>query len=485
MSVFHPGEVGIPYGDANLLLDALEHLGTEPHALLIMRHGRTAFEGYWAPYGPGMIHGCQSLTKTVTGIALGAAMQEGILSLEERLIDIFPEYAPLTQGRRYWDELRVRHIATMSAGMDTQPSVVSLDWVEAFFRTEIQHKPGTAYMYNSIACSMVGACVRKRSGLGLLDYLSDRVLRPIGIDPERLGWHKHADGLENGSGGFISTVRDNALLMELYRRRGVWNDQRLLAEEWVDFALRTQNDHVGGAASYGGMIWVRETCFVADGAMGQWGMLFLKQDLVVSIQQTISSPHVDDQVRDAVYAFVNALQDEPIAWTEQQEADFGHRLNRLCIEAPAYGQNPAALRALDGRVLEITEGRARFFADDLIIFDLNYEAPVERFAFQTQNGDLLLTVTARGRTRTCPVALRGYRPVSDVPPVTNNPARTASVTASFPQADVLRLEVRWLESCRVHILTFRFDETGARITTSRIPVGGFDVPDETARALWR
>ena len=47
----------------------------------------------------GVVHGCQSLTKTVTGIALGAAMQEGILGLDDRLIDLFPEYRIHTTGR--------------------------------------------------------------------------------------------------------------------------------------------------------------------------------------------------------------------------------------------------------------------------------------------------------------------------------------------------------------------------------------------------
>ena len=58
----HPGTVGVSYGDANRLLDAIEASGTEPHALLVMRHGIPAFEGCWAPYGPGIIHGDQSLT---------------------------------------------------------------------------------------------------------------------------------------------------------------------------------------------------------------------------------------------------------------------------------------------------------------------------------------------------------------------------------------------------------------------------------------
>lgn len=480
----NPGTVGISYEAAGRLLDALEELDTEPHALYVMRHGETVLEGYWAPYGPGVIHGCQSLTKTVTGIALGCALQEGILSLEDRLIDLFPEYAPLTEGSRWWEEVRVKHLATMSCGMDSQTSVTGRHWIRGFFETRIDHRPGTSYFYNSIACSMVGACIRKRTGEGLLQYLSERVFRKIGIDPAHLRWHCHADGMENGSGGFISTARDNALLMELYRRRGVWNNERILSKEWVDFALQVQNPHVGGDAQYGGMLWVREGCFVADGAMGQWSLLFPRQDLVISLNQTICRPDVDDAVRRAVCEFADSVTESKEEWTDRQRKRFAGRLERLCIPAPVCREDGDALAALSGRSLKIPEGSSHFFADDLTIFDLAYGAPVKGFSFRERMGELVLHVVTETGEADCNVAFHGYRPVQMIAPVTNNPARMASVTGSFPGERELRLEIRWLESCRVHLLTFRFDEEGADITTSRIPVGGFDVPDETVRAVW-
>ena len=479
----HPGTVGVSYGDANRLLDRIEASGTEPHALLVMRGGIPALEGYWAPYGPGMIHGDQSLTKTLTGIALGAAVTEGLLSLEERLIDVFPEYAGHTRGKPWWDELKIRHICTMGTGMESQPAVTDPDWVEKFFDIDIVHRPGTALYYNSIACSMVGACIRKKTGLGLKAYLTPRVFDKIGIDPERMAWHRHADGLENGSGGWISTARDNALLMELYRRGGIWNGERILSEAWVNFALRVQNPHSDGAA-YGGMMWMYPDYMMADGAMGQWSMLFPKKELVISMQQTIPRPEAGDRVRAALTDFAAGLREEAVSWTEQETEAFGRRLSCLAIPAPRWGENRAAMAWLQGRRLRVTEGYARFFADDLCIFNLDYDAPVESFGFANQNGDLSLEVTARGKTIRCPIGMRGSRLISDVAPVSSNPARTACMAGRFADEKTLILEIRWLESCRVHYVTFRFDETGAEITTERVSVGGFDKPEEKARGVW-
>ena len=479
----HPGKVGISYGDANLLLDRIENSGTEPHALLVMRHGLPAFEGYWAPYCQGMIHGDQSLTKTVTGIALGAAITEGILSLEDRLVDIFPEYAHHASGKAWWDELKVRHICTMGTGMEKQPAVTDPDWIEKFFTMDIVHQPGTALYYNSIACSMVGACIRKKTGLGLKACLTPRVFEKIGIDPEAIAWHCHEDGLENGSGGLISSVRDNALVMELYRRGGVWDGETVLCREWVDFALQVQNPHSAGA-TYGGMMWMYPGFMMADGAMGQWSMLIPGKDAVISIQETLTGEGVDRKVREALTQFAESMQDQEVSWTEEETRRFFRRLRCLSIPSPEYGKNSRMLKMLDGKTLSVVKGTARFFADDLEIFNRTYLTPVDSFSFTEKSGDLVLTVTARGKTVSCPVGMKGHWAVCDVEPISANPARTACVAGHFADPDTLQLEIRWLESCRIHLLTFRFNGEGADISTVRVPVGGFDVPEEFAYAQW-
>ena len=107
----NPGAVGIPYRDANCFLDALEASGSEMHALCIMRHGIQAMEGYWAPYRPGQIHGSQSLTKTMTGVALGVAKKEGILTAEQARSCM---NAAVTAGAAFADPLQSIQKATVT-----------------------------------------------------------------------------------------------------------------------------------------------------------------------------------------------------------------------------------------------------------------------------------------------------------------------------------------------------------------------------------
>ena len=86
-----PESVGIPSSAIENLLDKLENGVTEMHGLMIMRHDKICAEGWWAPYGPGIHHGLQSLSKTYSATAVGIACTEGILHLDEAIIDIFPD----------------------------------------------------------------------------------------------------------------------------------------------------------------------------------------------------------------------------------------------------------------------------------------------------------------------------------------------------------------------------------------------------------
>ena len=61
---------------------------------MILRRGKVAAEGWWSPFAPGIRHGCQSLTKTYTSTAIGLLYDEGLVSLDEKVADIFPEYLP-------------------------------------------------------------------------------------------------------------------------------------------------------------------------------------------------------------------------------------------------------------------------------------------------------------------------------------------------------------------------------------------------------
>ena len=107
--------VGIDFKDIEWLIDRLESGFTEPHGLMIMRHGKICAEGWWHPYAPGIRHGLQSHSKTYAATGVGVAYTEGLVKLDERIIDIFPEYAPENPSENL-KKLTVHHVLCMGCG---------------------------------------------------------------------------------------------------------------------------------------------------------------------------------------------------------------------------------------------------------------------------------------------------------------------------------------------------------------------------------
>ncbi|WP_370863697.1 serine hydrolase [Ruthenibacterium lactatiformans] len=88
-------------------------------------------------------------------------IRKGVLKLDERLIDIFPEESPADPSENL-KLLTVRDVLCMGCGMDAMPRP-TVDWIRDFMHTPVNHKPGTAFMYNSTGSSILGAIVRKKN----------------------------------------------------------------------------------------------------------------------------------------------------------------------------------------------------------------------------------------------------------------------------------------------------------------------------------
>ena len=86
-----PRDQGVAARGVQAFLDALEaHPTIEPHSLMLLRHGRVVAEGWWAPYARDRRHLLYSLSKSFTSTALGFAVEEGLVSLDDTVLSHFP-----------------------------------------------------------------------------------------------------------------------------------------------------------------------------------------------------------------------------------------------------------------------------------------------------------------------------------------------------------------------------------------------------------
>lgn len=276
------------------LVDELERSTPEVHSLMVVRHGAVLAEGWWAPYAADRGHQLFSLSKSFTSSAVGLAQADGLLTIDDLVLDHFPDEAPAEPGE-HLARMRVRDLLTMTAGHDADPSdavFAAPDWVRAFLAQPVEHAPGTHFVYNTAATYMLSALVQKLTGERLLDYLQPRLLAPLGITGAT--WERSPQGIDTGGFGLTITTEDIACFGQLLLDDGVWRGERLLPEAWVAEATARQvpngtdptNDWAQG---YGYQFWrCTHDAYRGDGAFGQFCVVLPDQQVVVAITSAVA-----------------------------------------------------------------------------------------------------------------------------------------------------------------------------------------------------
>src|SRR3954454_8778115 len=148
-----PAASGISPRSIAALLDRLEARSVECHSIMVVRHGHVVAEGWWAPYSAERPHLLYSLTKSFTSIAVGLAIADGLLSLDDRVADVLPDHVPADvseQGRR----LTVHHLLSMTTGNRTDSLAEAWrlepgDPVKGFLRVPFPEPEGTRHAYDN------------------------------------------------------------------------------------------------------------------------------------------------------------------------------------------------------------------------------------------------------------------------------------------------------------------------------------------------
>jgi hypothetical protein len=492
-----PESVGLPSQAVGELLDRLAGEGAEMHGLMIMRRGKVCAEGWWAPYGPGIRHGDQSLTKTYAATGVGLAYTEGLVGLDERIVDIFAEEAPANPSdllRR----LRVCDVLCMGCGMEEMPPP-SADWIRDFLAVPVLHEPGSAFMYNSAGSTLLGAIVKRKTGMGLHDWLCSRLFRKIGIDADNLRWVRLPDGIEVGGGGLFSTTEDNLRLMLLYARGGSWEGERILAEDYVRLATTKRIDTASERAvnppaednflGYGFQIWMcaPEGAYRADGAMGQFSIVFPKQDLVVAVNETAKDGWWAQRSLGAIYAsLLPALSDGELPRDDEASGRLAEALSRLAIARPSYAPYSPTAARVSGRRYEIADGSHLELRLGSFMSPTAAAPALSSFSFDFSDGGCALDVVEEGRPLRLLVGLDGTRRLN-ILPRTGAPETMLYLSGAWASPGRFELSARWVETCFERKLSFAFSE-GCVLVDSAMEVG-FSFPSggcsEPAKAVER
>jgi CubicO group peptidase (beta-lactamase class C family) len=261
------------------------------HSLMIVRHGQVVAEGWWAPYAASEPHMLFSLSKSFTSTAVGLAVAEGKLSVDDPVLRFFPDEAPKEPSANL-SAMRVRDLLTMSTGHHEEniskfPYTSDESVVKAFLARPVPHKPGTFFVYNTPATYMLSAIVQKVTGQTVLAYLGPRLFEPLGVANPT--WEASKQGISMGGFGLSVRTEDIARFGQLYLQKGQWQGKQLVPASWVESATARQMSNGSSPTSdweqgYGYQFWrSRHGFYRADGAHGQFCLILPQYDAVIAI----------------------------------------------------------------------------------------------------------------------------------------------------------------------------------------------------------
>ena len=452
------------------LLDSLEDGTTEPHGIMLMRHGIVFAQGWWNPYAKGLMHGMQSLSKTYTATAVGLTVQRGLLDLEERIADILSDKVENVVLQEEMKRVTVRHLLSMSSGMSDIPEVTG-DWVSHFLRHPIQNEPGTAFFYNSVGSNLLGEIIRRKTGMGIQAYLEQELTEKLGMDSAHMKWMCLEDGLEIGGAGLFTTLENNLRLAKLYLNGGKWDGRQVLPEAFVQEAMTVQVENGGqgsveGSAGYGYQMWKcsRRNVWRMDGAMGQYALICPDEDMVIVFTERLNEAVADaaDQVLAKFWKFLDTGLER--ADDGQAEECLKKRLSALSL--PAYGCQPFGKREAFAGSFGAVQGE--FHLDQIfggILSRCFPPEPIREFCVRFTEDELILEYkTGRGTQR----LTAGMDGVSRFNRLTTPHFPVDKVCAgAFFDENRLILELRWIETCYFARVIFETTPDGLRI--NRIP----------------
>ncbi len=442
-----PGEQGFDAAGLAAFLDAVAASKHELHSLMIVRHGHVVAEGWWHPYRADTPQMMYSLSKSFTSTAIGLAVAEKRLTVNDPVISFFPGDLPseLSDNLR---ALRVRDLLTMSVGHG-QDSMGSLwgenNWVRKFLSLPIPNPPGTQFLYNSGATYMCSAIIQKLTGTRLVDYLAPRLFQPLGI--ENVSWELCPQGINTGGWGLRITTEGLAKFGQLYLREGLWNGQQLLPAAWTKEATsahiqqpapdlakaKIQSDWHQG---YGYQFWrCRHQGYRGDGAFGQYTIVLPEQDAVVVI--TSETPDMQGVLNLVWTHLLPAFQPTTISAASADKA-VKTRLEREALPLPAAGLAPRELcRRLSGKSFVIQ----------------GPNPTVEKVRLDFHARECVFALTRNSRTHTIRNGLGKW-----IEGVTEMPGTPPKLTAGDLGPLRVAAAARWIDPVTLQ-LTWRFFET--------------------------
>ena len=414
---------------AKVLLPMLRELEEEKraniHNLMIVKDGEVICEVSAPGYSVNIYHLAHSMSKSVTALAVGLLIDEGKLTTEERIIDIFPEM-PFCDPR--FSDITVEDLLTMRSGVPfSEIGTVTTDkWTDTFFESELTAPSGECFHYNSMNSYILAKIVTRIAKTRLSDYLRDKLFSPLGID--NYLWEIGPEGTEKGGYGLYLSCESFAKIGMLILGGGEWEGKRIISSEFIKAMTSTHQALEDGKSGfdYGYHLWTSKDSsdLLLNGMLGQNVLICPAQNMVISLNAGNNELFSDSPALEIIKKYKDSFTEckkstprEMLELYKKQKSFFSGRhwirpLPRVRGLRNLYGI--LGSEPFDKAFEPILGSYA--FADNntsllpvfVSVMQNNYVGGIERIAFERRSDKLYLTSVEGGISYEIPLGLYGY-----------------------------------------------------------------------------
>lgn len=479
-----PESVGITSEYLQLFLKELSDM-TElaPHLLMITKDHKMILETEFYPYRLDTWHVSHSLCKTITGIAVGLALEDGVLSPDEKITDIFAKRAFSIDFVRQKD-ITVRHLLNMSAGVafNELGSITYEDWIEGFFGSNLKFAPGTKFFYNSMNSYMLSAIIKEKTGRDMFDLLYERIFQPMGIT--ELYWEKSPKGITKGGWGLYMKLEDTMKFGKLFLDGGLWNGKRLISEKWLREMTEKQIETPSSSSDYGYgyQIWrsFRPDSYQLNGMLGQNLFIFPDIGMTIGIHSGSSEFFPKGRLLALMEKYFGSHyrpSDQPLRPARRAYAmltSFSAALGLPQAQKRAERMEKySALMPLIDQTFEIDGKNASVLPIALALIHTNFAGNIEKINFRAKGEQIEMRLVSADETVTIPFSADGTASYFDLSVNGERFAAAAigKMTKNEDDVPVFRIAIHFLETTSVRYIKIFFHRTKTLVRFSEEPSG--------------
>ena len=263
----------------NLMLKNIDDYEYPANSVIVVNQGTIVREIYYNDFSYSTQFNTYSVTKSFTSALVGIAIDRGIIgSVDDPVVSYFPN-ATFDHDSPEKQSVTIRHVLTMTSGFDYGEDPTLAPPIEGSVATHVLNspvtrEPGTSWVYDSQAPSILTRIIEIQSNMSLLDFANEYLFDSLGI--QEVSWGTDDSGLAYGGFSLYLTSREMAKFGQLFLQEGMWNDEEIISKEWVrESTLDHMPDDVHFVYSvkpsggYGYLWWTYDGFYTASGLHGQ------------------------------------------------------------------------------------------------------------------------------------------------------------------------------------------------------------------------